>query len=102
MISTQEVLTGTVVSLITFVFTYLGMSIVQKNETKTTVKEHMEEHEKIHHKEDVYLIVDRHAKECFAPESIRMLREEMGTIKGALMFLVVKMDGNPKDLGLVK
>lgn len=96
-----EMLGGIIVALVTFVLTYLGTTAIQKAEAGRVTMTH----EKIHHKHDPRALVEEaiasHVNNCSAPEDLAALRVEIEGIKGALVFLVAKMGGNPKELGLL-
>ena len=66
------------------------------------MKEQIDKHEDIHHMESMGARIDKHTQNCGARSDVVSIRDEMAVIKSALIFLVAKQNGNPKELGLVK
>lgn len=60
---------------------------------KGVVKEEIQHHEEVHHRYSVKEQIEKHADNCFANVTI-------GEIRDAVMWLVVKLDGDPEKLGL--
>jgi hypothetical protein len=98
----QEVLTSAVITVVTIVITYLATSIIQRSEARGAMKEQMEKHLEIYHKDDIEEIIKKHLDSCGAVKHMEALQDEIVTIKMALTFLVVKQNGNPKEIGLVR
>jgi hypothetical protein len=98
----QEVLTSALITVVTIVITYLATSIIQRSEARAAMKEQIDKHLAVYHKDDIEQIIKKHLENCGASKHMEALQEEIVTIKIALAFLVVKQNGNPKEIGLIK
>jgi hypothetical protein len=108
---TNDILMILASTTVTFLLTYFLMAQAAKKTTKAyvqerldgfegLVKERLDEHETYQHAllvkgADISNYIDRHAAVCGGLGAKRLQRIEL-----ALTWLVVKHDGNPKDLGL--
>jgi hypothetical protein len=84
-----------VAGLLTFTLTVLSSRRVFTNEAKSAVEQHVG----VWHQDSMYEHVDREMKEH---ETECPARRDTEKIKTALIWMVVEMKGNPKELGLIE
>ena len=89
----EKILIGILCLVIGALVSYFVTNISNSKVFKETVKEAIHIHNKIKHKDTPSELIALHEKKCLA-------NKDYQTIISALQFLVIKMDGNPKELGL--
>lgn len=95
--------------LVTFFFTSISDNKKLKRVTDDmakNIKEYLLSHEATHHKKEVQDIVDdivcKHQNTCPAATQFSQVQNDIRDIRTGLIFLVVKNNGDPRELGLVK
>lgn len=107
------ILVGFVSALISALATYFIRNVAENNRLKEVekkmlniVNEAMLKHEQIHHKAETISIVKEsileHEKHCKAPEKIELIFQELKEMRTALVVLVSRNSGDPKELGLIR
>jgi len=99
-----SILAGAIITLISVLITFFITSISNKEifskKIIESIKESMSLHLLISHKESAVDLIKEHIKECEACQDIRGIKEDLLILKMGLKYLVEKLGGNPKDIGL--
>lgn len=98
----EKVLLLVITAIISALITYFITSLAGNSSSKKQIKEAIENHEKLWHQDSMYKYVDIQLKEHVSSCGIEGVKDELSAMRSALIFLVLKQGGNPKDFNLLK
>lgn len=93
--TTMQIIDTSLISGASILITFFFTSFFRKSEAEVTSKKMIKEHEEMHHKKTVEDLIHEHQCSCGAPK-------DTVKITKALIYIVVKLGGDPNDLGLME
>lgn len=102
----STVFAGCLCTIISALVVFFVVTVSNKEKMNDMIVDKMIENTRVHnaikHQYPVTQLIDEHKKDCVANSEIIEVKESIIVMRTALIFLVRKAGGEPKDLGLIK
>lgn len=100
----STVFAGCIAVVFSVLFTFFVTTVSNKEKMdgiiNTKISKNIDMHNAINHQVPVPELIDNHENDCPARNEIAEVKESITIMRIALIFLVRKAGGEPKDLGL--
>lgn len=96
----EKILIGVLCLIIGGLVSYFFTTILNRKIFKETVSEAITIHTKIDHKDSPSKLIRVHESSCNARNNIEEIKKTVLVVKTAVIFLVNKAGGDPRNLGL--
>lgn len=102
----STVFAGCLCTIISALVVFFIVTVGNKEKMHDIVIDKITENTRVHnaikHQYPVIQLIDEHKKDCIANSEIIEVKESIIVMRTALIFLVRKAGGEPKDIGLTK